>query len=160
MLLFLVVWCMILLVLASCSTGRQLQNYHRDSVAVIIRDSIRIRDSLVLVPVPQGEDKAKLPDTDTSFLQTSVAESEAFVKDGKLHHSLRNRSEAIIPIRITIPYRIHIEEKGLMRYLKQVERVEVEKELSRWQRFLQGLGWTALIAIVLWIINKVRKFIV
>jgi hypothetical protein len=41
-----------------------------------------------------------------------------------------------------------------------VERIEVEKELSRWQRFLQGLGWTALIAIVLWIINKVRKFIV
>ncbi|MBR5498605.1 MAG: hypothetical protein IKV75_00410, partial [Bacteroidales bacterium] len=72
MLLFLVVWCMMLLVLASCSTGRQLQNYHRDSVAVIIRDSIRIRDSIILVPVPQGEDKAKLPDTDTSFLQTSV----------------------------------------------------------------------------------------
>jgi hypothetical protein len=132
----------------------------RDSTVIHIKDSIRFRDSLVFVPVPQGEDKAKLPDTDTSFLQTSVAESEAFVKDGVLHHSLRNRSEAVIPIRITIPERIRTEEKGLTRYLKQVERIEVEKELSRWQRFLQGLGWTALIAIVLWIINKVRKFIV
>lgn len=160
MLLFLLVWCMMLLVLASCSTGRQLQNYHRDSVAVIIRDSIRIRDSLVLVPVPEGSDKAKLPDTDTSHLRTSVAESEAFVKDGILHHSLRNRSEAVIPIRVTIPERIRTEEKGLTRYLKQVERIEVEKELSRWQRFLQGLGWTALIAVVLWIINKVRQFVV
>ena len=132
----------------------------KDSTVIHIKDSIRFRDSLVLVPVPEGTDKAKLQDTDTSFLKTSVAESEAFVKDGVLHHSLRNRSEAVIPIRITIPERIRTEEKGLTRYLKQVERIEVEKELSRWQRFLQGLGWTTLIAIVLWIINKVRKFIV
>lgn len=149
----------ILSLVVSCATPKVVLD-KRDSTVINIKDSIRIRDSIILVPVPQGEDKAKLPDTDTSFLQTSVAESEAFVKDGKLHHSLRNRSEAIIPIRITIPYRIHIEEKGLTRYLKQVERIEVEKELSRWQRFLQGLGWTALIVIVLWIINKVRKFIV
>ena len=142
----------------SCATPKVVLD-QRDSTVIHIKDSIRFRDSLVLVPVPQGADKAKLPDTDTSFLQTSVAESEAFVKDGVLYHFLRNRSEAVIPIRITIPERIRTEEKGLTRYLKQVERIEVEKELSRWQRFLQGLGWTALIAIVLWIINKVRKFI-
>ena len=149
----------LLSLVVSCAVPKVVLE-QRDSTVIHIKDSIRFRDSLVFVPVPQGEDKAKLPDTDTSFLQTSVAESEAFVKDGVLHHSLRNRSEAVIPIRITIPERIRTEERGLTRYLKQVERVEVEKELSRWQRFLQGLGWTALIAIVLWIINKVRKFIV
>ena len=145
---------------ASCGPPLVIQESQRDSTVINIKDSIRFRDSLVLVPVPEGADKAKLPDTDTSFLQTSVAESEAFVKDGVLHHSLRNRSEAVIPIRITIPERIRTEEKGLTRYLKQVERVEVEKELSRWQRFLQGLGWATLIAVVLWIINQLRKFIV
>jgi hypothetical protein len=143
----------------SCAVPKVVLD-QRDSTVIHIKDSIRFRDSLVLVPVPEGTDKAKLPDTDTSFLQTSVAESEAFVKDGVLHHSLRNRSEAVIPIRITIPERIRTEEKGLTRYLKQVERIEVEKELSRWQRFLQGLGWTALIAVVLWIINKVRQLVV
>jgi hypothetical protein len=131
-----------------------------DTELVHIKDSIRFRDSLILVPVPEGADKAKLPDTDTSFLQTSMAESEAFVKDGVLHHSLRNRSEAVIPIRITIPERIRTEEKGLTRYLKQVERVEVEKELSRWQRFLQGLGYFAIGFFGYLIVNKVRKFIV
>ena len=131
-----------------------------DTELVHIRDSIRFRDSLVLVPVPEGTDKAKLPDTDTSFLKTSVAESVAFVKDGVLHHSLRNRSEAVIPIRITIPERIRTEEKGLTRYLKQVERIEVEKELSRWQRFLQGLGYFAIGFFGYLIVNKVRKFIV
>ena len=143
----------------SCAVPRVVQE-QRDSTVINIKDSIRFRDSLVLVPVPEGSDKAKLPDTDTSHLRTSVAESEAFVKDGILHHSLRNRSEAVIPIRITIPERIRTEERGLTRYLKQVERIEVEKELSRWQRFLQGLGWTALIAVVLWIINKVRQLVV
>lgn len=143
----------------SCATPYEAVEVF-DTEVTHIRDSIRYRDSLILVTVPQGEDKAKLPDTDTSFLQTSVAESEAFVKDGVLHHSLRNRSEAVIPIRITIPEKLHSEEKGLTRYLKQVERIEVVKELSRWQRFLQSLGWAVLIAAALWIISKVRKFIV
>ena len=143
----------------SCSAPKVMLE-QRDSTVIHIKDSIRFRDSLILVPIPEGADKAKLADTDTSFLRTSVAESEAFVKDGLLHHSLRNRSEAVIPIRITIPERIRTEEKGLTRYLKTVERIEVEKALSRWQRFLQGLGLAALIAVVLWIINKLRKFIV
>ena len=149
----------LLSLVVSCAAPKVVLE-QKDSTVIHIKDSIRFRDSLVLVFVPEGADKAKLPDTDTSFLQTSMAESEAFVKDGVLHHSLRNRSEAVIPIRITIPERIRTEEKGLTRYLKQVERIEVEKELSRWQRFLQGLGWAALIAVVLWIINKLRKFIV
>lgn len=149
----------LLSLVVSCAAPKVVLE-QKDSTVINIKDSIRFRDSLVLVPVPQGADKAKLADTDTSFLQTSVAESEAFVKDGVLHHSLRNRSEAVIPIRITIPERIRTEERGLTRYLKQVERIEVEKELSRWQRFLQGLGWTALIEVVLWIINKVRQLVV
>lgn len=155
--LFLLVWCMTLLILASCGAGRRLQEYQRDSVAVIIRDSIRFRDSLILVPVPPGTDKAHLPDTDTSHLSTGIAESTAFVKDGQLHHTLRNRSEAIIPIKVTIPERVRTEEKGLTRYLRTVERVEVEKELSRWQRFLQGLGWAVLIAGALWLAWKLSN---
>ena len=149
----------LLSLVVSCAAPKIVLD-QRDSTVIHIKDSIRFRDSLVLVPVPEGADKAKLADTDTSFLQTSVAKSEAFVKDGVLHHSLRNRSEAVIPIRITIPERIRTEERGLTRYLKTVERIEVEKELSRWQRFLQGLGCTFLIAVVLWIINKVRQLVV
>lgn len=149
----------LLSLVVSCAAPKVVLE-QKDSTVIHIKDSIRFRDSLILVPVPEGADKAKLPDTDTSFLQTSVADSEAYLKDGVLYHSLRNRAEAVIPIRITIPERIRTEERGLTRYLKQVERIEVEKELSRWQRFLQGLGWTALIAVVLWIINKVRQLVV
>ena len=131
----------------------------RDSTVIHVKDSISFRDSVILVPIPEGADKAILPDTDTSFLRTSVAESEAYVKDGILHHSLRNRSEAIIPIRVTIPEKIHTEEKGLTRYLKEVERVEVEKELSRWQNFIMSLGYAILIAGALWLVWKLSRII-
>lgn len=147
-----------LLALTSCGTVSTLTE-QRDSVVIHVRDSVVYRDSIIYVPVPEGGDKAKLPDTDVSFLQTSVAESEAYVKDGVLHHSLRNRSEAIIPIKVSIPERIHSEERGLTRYLKEVQRIEVEKELSRWQRFLQSVGWSALIAGALWLAMKLAKMV-
>ncbi len=147
-----------LLALTSCGAVATLTE-QRDSLVVHVRDSIVYRDSIIYVPVPEGGDKAKLPDTDTSFLQTSVAESEAYVKDGVLHHSLRNRSEAIIPIKVSIPERIHAEERGLTRYLKEVQRIEEEKELSRWQRFLQTLGWAVLIAGAMWLAWKLSRII-
>lgn len=140
----------------SCGPAKMMTE-QRDSVIIHVRDSVVLRDSVILVPIPEGSDKAKLPDTDTSYLSTSVAESTAYVKDGQLHHSLRNRSEAVIPIEVKIPERIRSEEKGLTRYLKTVERVEVEKELSRWQRFIQSLGYAALAAGAAWLARKLSK---
>ena len=140
-----------------CGPAKMIVEQQRDSVIIHVRDSICFRDSLILVPVPEGSDKANLPDTDTSYLSTGIAESTAYVKDGQLHHSLRNRSEAIIPIKVTIPERVRTEEKGLTRYLKTVERVEVEKELSRWQRFIQSLGYATLIAGLVWILWKLSR---
>lgn len=145
--------------MAGCAAPCHVVDYQKDSTVVHIVDSIRIIDSLILVPVPEGSDKAKLPDTDTSYLSTSVAESEAFVKNGVLHHSLRNKSEAIIPIKVSIPVRVHTQEKGLIRYLREVERVEVEKELSRWQNFIMSLGYVVLIAVVIWAIRTLYKYI-
>jgi hypothetical protein len=141
---------------ASCSQAKMMTE-QRDSAIIHVRDSVVFRDSVILVPIPEGSDKAKLPDTDTSYLSTGVAESTAYVRDGQLHHSLRNRNEAVIPIEVKIPERIRSEEKGLTRYLKTVERVEVEKELSRWQHFIQSLGYAALAAGAAWLARKLSK---
>ena len=68
----------------------------RDSTVINIKDSISFRDSIILVPIPMGEDKAKLADTDTSYLETSVAKSTAFIdKGGRICHTLTNKSDAI-----------------------------------------------------------------
>lgn len=143
--------------MVSCAGPRELAEFQRDSVIVHVRDSVYLRDTVIMWRVPPESGANTLPDSDTSFLQTNLAESRAFIENGRLHHTLRNRSEALIPIEVKVPERIRTEEKGLTRYLKTVERVEVEKELSRWQRFLQGLGWAVLVAGALWLAWKLSK---
>lgn len=144
----------------ACSAPRVIQDYQRDSVVYIVKDSLILRDSVVLVPVPQEGATAVLPDTDTSRLETSVAKSVAFVNErGQLCHTLTNK-DALLPVSITIPTKVHTEHREKAMVWKQVETIEVEKELSRWQRFIQALGYGLLLACVLWLINKVRKFVI
>ena len=144
----------------ACSAPRVIQDYQRDSVVYIVKDSLILRDSVVLVPVPQEGATAVLPDTDTSRLETSVAKSVAFVNErGQLCHTLTNK-DALLPVSITIPTKVHTEHREQAMIWKQVETIEVEKELSRWQRFIQALGYGMLTMVVLWLINKVRKFVI
>jgi len=150
---------MLAVMIQSCAGPRELAEFQRDSVIVHVRDSVYLRDTVIMWQIPPESGANTLPDSDTSFLQTNLAESHAFIENGRLHHTLRNRSEAIIPIEVKIPERLRTEEKELTRYLKTVERVEVEKELSRWQRFLQGLGWAVLIAGALWLAGKARRLL-
>ena len=146
------------LLMTACAAPKVVQDYQCDSV-VVIRDSVRFRDSLVLVPVPQGSDKAVLPDSDTSRLETDIAESVAYVADGKLHHTLRNKDAALIPVTIKLPERLHYETRDKIIYNRIVEIVEVEKELSRLQRFMMSLGWVVLIGAVAWLAWKIYKLV-
>ena len=146
------------LLMTACAAPKVVQDYQRDSV-VVIRDSVRFRDSLVLVPVPQGSDKAVLPDSDTSRLETDIAESIAYVADGQLHHALRNKDAALIPVTIKLPERLHYETRDKIIYNRIVETVEVEKELSRLQRFMMSLGWVALIGAVAWLAWKIYRLV-
>lgn len=78
---------------------------------------------------------------------------------GQLHHSLRNRSEALIPIETKIPITIHFESRSSIKDRHAVEIVEVEKQLSRWQRFIQMLGYCTLGLLAGWIAIKLSKII-
>ena len=146
------------LLMTACAAPKVVQDYQRDSV-VVIRDSVRFRDTLVLVTVPQGSDKAILPDSDTSRLETDIAESVAYVADGKLHHTLRNKEAALIPVTIKLPERLHYETRDKIIYNRIVETVEVEKELSRLQRFMMSLGWVVLVGAVAWLAWKIYRLV-
>ena len=150
----------LLLCFASCSTPRMSIESQKDSVRTVITERVVYRDRVIHVPVPVESDKAVLQDTDTSFLLTSLAESEAFVSGGKLHHSLRNRSEQLQPINLKLPEKILSTDNFLMK--QQTVTVEVERELTRWQKLLQALGlgtFVALCAALLYIaVRIVRKF--
>ena len=140
--------------IVSCGPARVVQDYQKDSVVTVIKDTTIFRDSIIYVKVEAEKESAIIPDTDTSRLSTRYAESEAYVSGGQLHHSLRNRSEALIPIETKIPITIHFESNSSIRDKRTVEVVEVEKQLSRWQRFIQALGYGVLIAVILWIAKK------
>ena len=148
-----------LCLLTACATPRVVQDVQRDSVALIVRDSVILRDSVIYVRVPDESASSVLMDTDTSVLKTNLAESVAYVDKGKLHHTLRNRGGVQIPISIRLPEYVHYEEKGLVRYVDKIEYVEVEKELNGWQRLLQTLGWIVMLGGLLWIIRKVASFV-
>lgn len=139
---------------ASCGPAMVLRESQKDSVSVIVKDTTIFRDSIVYVNVEAEQQIVALPDTDTSYLATKYAESEAYVSEGRLHHLLRNRSEALIPIETKIPVTIHFESRSAIRDRHAVEVVEVEKQLSRWQKFIQALGYGVLIAVILWIAKK------
>lgn len=149
----------IMLLAVSCGPAKVIQESQKDSVSVIIKDTTIFRDSIVYITVEAEKESAILPDTDTSRLATRYAESEAYVSKGQLHHSLRNRSEALIPIETKIPITIHFESRSSIKDRHAVEVVEVEKQLSRWQRFIQMLGYCALGLLAGWIAIKLSKII-
>ena len=160
-LISLCIFVYILLCFVSCSVPRSTALFQKDSVRTVITDRIVYRDTVIHIPVPIESDKAVLQATDTSYLQTSLAESEAFIQEGKLHHSLRNRWELLQPINLKLPEKILQTESSLLK--QQIVTVEVERELTRWQKLLQTLGlgtFVALCATLLYLaIRIVRKFI-
>lgn len=147
---------LVALLACSCSAPRVVQDYQRDSVVTIIKEEVVLRDSIVLVPIPAGESEAVLPDTDTSRLETLVAESEAYVSEGRLHHSLRNK-EMLLPVEVKLPKYIYTKNDNIVREKRVVETIEVERQLSRWQRFIMALGYGLLVAFIIWLAAKFAR---
>lgn len=150
-------FCAFAALLTGCAAQRVAVDHQRDSVAVIVRDSVIFRDSVVLVEVPKESDKTVLPDCDTSRLETSVAESEAWVADGRLHHTLKNKDWAFIPVTIKMPERLHYEQKDRLVYNRIVETIEVEKPLSWWERFVMSVGTITIISAAIYIGYRARR---
>lgn len=149
--------CAFAALLTGCAAQRVAVDHQRDSVAVIVRDSVIFRDSVVLVEIPKEKDKDVVVQSDTSHLETTVAESEAWVADGRLHHTLRNKDEAFIPVTIKMPERLHYEQKDRLVYNRIVEQVEVEKPLNWWERFVMSVGTITIIAAAIYIGYRARR---
>ena len=149
--------CAFAALLTGCAAQRAAVDHQRDSVAVIVRDSVIYRDSVVLVEIPKESGKDVVMQSDTSRLETSVAESEAWVADGRLHHTLRNKDWAFIPVTIKMPERLHYELKDRLVYNRIVETIEVEKPLCWWERFVMSVGTIAIIAAAIYIGYRARR---
>lgn len=148
-----------LLLVVGCGPAKVITETQRDSVIVHVLDSLILRDTVIMVEVPEESDKALLPNTDTSYLQTSLAESWAFAKNGQIYHSLRNKSDMLLPVKVKYVDRARVEKSEKLAWKHTVETVEVEKELSKWQNFIMSLGYGVLIAAAAWLLWQLSKII-
>ena len=95
-----------LLILQGCGVCRHFQPKEetnvKDSLVLHIKDSLAIKWVPVEVPVPVEVMREIVPAEDSSHLETSVAESVAYIDStGRLHHSLQNKPGA--SIQTTVP---------------------------------------------------------
>ena len=151
---------MALLICFSCGAPKvAMTDVQKDSVSVVIKESVIYRDTTIYVEVPVEVIKEILPDTDTSHLETSLAISEAWVNAGKLNHTLTHKQDTKIEQTIPVPEK-HTKTDSVIVSIKEVVKevpVEVEKPLNVWQSFRMSLGSIAMIALVLWALIKIFK---
>ena len=149
-----------LVMLTACAPTRFVTEFQRDSVTVFVRDSIFVRDTVVMGEIPAESGENRFPVGDTSRLETSVAKSVAFVNErGEICHTLRNKSEMLLPVKVQVVDRARLEKSAAVGWRNIVETVEVEKELSRWQNFIMSLGYVVLVAGAAWLVWKLSKIV-
>lgn len=137
--------------LIGCCPCRHLQ----PSIQTIQRDSIVYIERLDTIQVPVIKEKLVVETlSDSSYLETSVAESFAFVKDGKLTHTLENKDVKItgtVKVEEKIVYKDKIVEKEVP--------IEVEVVKTKYPKFF----WILLTIVILlagWKVFKIFKFVI
>lgn len=143
---------------AAVSCSPRVYPMQRDTVTVTNTvERIVYRDSIIETPVPQGEASRSgdIRDT-TDILETDIAVSGVEIKDGRVRHWLRNKSDAVIMHPIKLPQReveTTLNNKILMRDVQLVE-----KDLSWWQKTVQIFGYAAMLILLIFIVIKSLKW--
>lgn len=118
---------------------------------------IEYRDRVVhdtaRVEVPYEVEKIVTRDT-VSHLENTFAKSDASVSGGFLSHSLET-----IPHYIQVPVEVHVTDTLIKEAeIKEITK-EIEKPLSRWQRFRLGAFWGLIVVVAGLFIWTFRKLI-
>lgn len=103
-----------------------------------------VRDTVVVVPIPPECTEAAKRDT-VSLLRTSLAVSEAEVRDGVLRHTLEQRGD--VPVRVQYVEKVRIDTVRVPYPVRVVEKEQ--RPLHWWQRALMWLGGIAAGGVVL-----------
>ncbi len=154
------------LLVTSCGTAGKIppkdETVTTDSTAVHqkdsvhIKDEVTVRDSLMNIPIPTEQSTANNQLLQPSHLETSVAESDAWVDSTGLHHTLRNKSETSLQAHVPVTEHTHTEEHFHQQDSTAVsssehnhtEYIEVEKELTWWQAFRIKAFWPLLLCLL------------
>ena len=153
----------VFLLLTSCGAGKHLptQTEQRDSVRVEVRKETKYIKDTVFLTVPAQSAENTTRDT-SSHLETDYAESDARIApDGTLHHTLRNKElEKPVPVDVPVTQKDSIVYRDKFIY----ETVEVERDLTGWQKWQMRSFWILLSVAAVYVFRKpllalIRRFI-
>lgn len=138
----------------SCSP--RIYPVQRDTVTQVRTEIVErlVRDT-VKVTLPQDSTSVRTADT-TSTLTIRVATSTATVSGGVLTHALYSNPN--YKPEVEVVYKDRIEYRDTTVYASNTEVVEVERELSGWQRTMMAGGYVLLGAVILTIVFGILKW--
>lgn len=142
-----------LLAAFGCCPCRHLATSTTDSTRVEVRERIVKVSDTVVVELPAERVEVITPDT-TSTVQTSLATSTATVSGGVLTHSIENKQTAI---RKPTEVRLEVRDSIIYRDRQTTKIVEVERELTWWQRFRLDAFWVLLAVVGVIVGRRVVK---
>ncbi|MCR4564882.1 MAG: hypothetical protein K5651_02205 [Bacteroidales bacterium] len=120
---------------AACGAARPAVTL-RDSVRVEIRERV-VRDTAVVTLPPVVIEKV-VADT-VSHIESAYASSEAAIRGGCLHHSLTSSGKTVrVPVTVTVHDTTTIEHQA------QTVYVDVPRQPTKWESFLEVCGWILL----------------
>ena len=154
--IFLFILCFVfLLSFVGCSTTRYVPVKEIEKEVINYKDSIRIRDSIVVIPVERIVDI--VPQYDTLKMETTQAKAKAYV-DTTLHllrGSIENKDKAKTEIREVVKF---VERTDTV-YVEKPVPYEVEKPVKYVPSFYKFCLWWfigSVILIALWIVMKLK----
>ncbi|MFR5894492.1 MAG: hypothetical protein ACLUGY_08785 [Phocaeicola massiliensis] len=153
---------LIALLLTACGTPKKLTTTQQDSTRIEIRETVIYVPDTVFVEIPAQTAERTTQDS-TSHLENDYALSDARINpDGSLYHDLKTK-----PQEKPVPFDKPVEKKDSIIYRTQyIDRevtVEVERELSWWEK-TQIYGFWGLVVILIIVYRKkifalARRFI-
>lgn len=152
--------CIVSVLLAGCSPCKHLaETQERDSTLTkVITQTYYIKDT-VRIEIPAQTAERTTADS-VSELENDYATSEARINpDGTLYHDLKTKPQDI-PKEVETPVQVKDSIVYRYRYRDRVQRVEVERELTWWQKTQMYGFWAALAVIVVGVIVNQRKKII
>lgn len=146
--------------LLSCSCSRKLLPSSTNTTIVdhntTVTERIVWQSKIITLPV---EHTQQVTFEDSSHLETSLAISDArIMADGRLFHSLKNKTNFLQDSIPSLEKETVVTKDSIIAVEKIVE-VEVEKELSKWQKILISLGYIGIGFILFSGYKIVRKFV-
>lgn len=147
------------MLLVSCRTQKVATEVRTTDTVTIVKDSIiiRNREVKVNVPVPIVQLRDVVPEDTTSILMSDIYKSKAWLKNGKLYHTLETLPNATITGSTTLSdtTKTSTKEKVINNNSQKIIKVN---ELTSLQKFFYKSGiilW--LLFITLFIVYLTRK---